>query len=186
MLALTKVELKGVDLLVLGVPELLIGNRVLRLQPLHLLTMLLRKPIKFITMLLLLSGHLVDVLLLSFGIGAISILQLLLQLLDLLDEALAILGLHVGVFLQLARCDDKLLLELLARPIRLSNHSLILTQISLQVVKDGLSFLETHQDTQLIVQLNFLLLEQELESVVLSLIQVCGRESLGSHGRCHP
>ena len=137
-------------------------------------------------MLLLLSGHLVDVLLLSFGIGAISILQLLLQLLDLLDEALAILGLHVGVFLQLARCDDKLLLELLARPIRLSNHSLILTQISLQVVKDGLSFLETHQDTQLIVQLNFLLLEQELESVVLSLIQVCGRESLGSHSRCHP
>ena len=133
-------------------------------------------------MLLLLSGHLGDMFLLALSIGLISLLQLLLQLLDFGDEALAILGLHVGVFLQLARGDDELLLELLARPIRLSDHSLVLSQISLQVVEDGLSLLKTYQDTKFIVQLNLLFLEQELEGVVLCLIKVGRRESLGGNG----
>ena len=68
-------------------------------------------------MLLLLSGHLVNVFLLTLGIGSISPLQLFLQLLDLLDEALAVLGLHVGVLFQLSCCDESSLLQLLARPI---------------------------------------------------------------------
>ena len=57
MLALTKVQLQGVDLFVLGVSQFLIRDGMLRLQPLHLLSMLLRKPGQLIGTILLETIH---------------------------------------------------------------------------------------------------------------------------------
>ena len=110
-------------------------------------------------MLLLHSGNLIDMFFLPDIVGAIPILQLLLQLLNLSNKALLILLIHLSIFLQLTGCLDKFHLKLLTTFIRLSEKPLILLKIVLQVINNCLLLLKTNQDAKLIVQFNLFLLE---------------------------
>ena len=97
-------------------------------------------------MLLRLSGHLVNVFLFSLSICSVPVLQLLLQLLNLFDQTLSILPFHLSIFVQLLSRDVELGLQLLTTLVSFPDHALVLGQVCLQIIQDGLFLFKADQD----------------------------------------
>ena len=111
-------------------------------------------------MLLRLSCHLINVFLFPLGRCTVPILQLLFQLLDLLNQTLCVLLLHVCIFSKLLCCDAEFDLQFLSTAVSLSDHPLVLSQVSLQVIHGGLSLLHSDQSAKLIIKLDLFLFKQ--------------------------
>ena len=114
-------------------------------------------------MLLGLSGELVNVLLLALSRGLVSGLQLLLQLVNLVDETVRVVFLHLGIFTQLCGGYGELFLEILTGLVGLPNHALVLLDVPLQVIEDSLLLLKSNKMVKFVLELDLLLFEQELE-----------------------
>lgn len=128
--------------------------------------------------------------LLRMGCLLFLLLNILHQLVDLGLEALLKLLFHLGVLLDATGrlCDDHL--ELFAGVLRLLDVVLVLGHVLLQVVEDLEFLVEGNQGVELVLELLFLFLEQELKVGHATLLQhrVCEALALaavvghGGHG----
>ena len=87
-------------------------------------------------------------------------LYFLLQLTDFLKQAVLVLLLHAGVFLELLGDPCDLVLQFLAGSLTVSNELLILCYVPLQVIEHLELLVEGDQGVKLVLQLDLLLLKR--------------------------
>ena len=107
--------------------------------------------------------------LLGAGRLPLLLLNLFHELLDLVLEALLELLLHLGVFLQLLCCLSDGDLQLFTTIFTLTENSLILSDVLLQVVENLKLFVQGNKSVQLVLKFDFILFEQELQFGVFAL-----------------
>ena len=130
--------------------------------------------------LLLVSGHLVDVLLLTLCHLSLERLDVRFEISDFLQQAVLVLLLHDGVLLDLLGDLGDLNLELLTGGLAISHKLLVLGDILLEIIEDLKFLVEGDQGVELVLELDLLLLEGKLELVLLALVKHRLREVL--HG----
>ncbi len=121
-------------------------------------------------MLLLTRGHL-----------PFEVLDVRLQWLDLIVQTSLVLLVQLSVLGDLLSDHEDLLLELLTSSFTVSHHSLILSDILLQVIENLEFLVKGDQSVQFVLKLDFFFLKSQLELVMGTLIEHCLCESLGCH-----
>ena len=74
------------------------------------------------------------------------------------------------------------MLQLLSSSFTVSHHSLVLSDILLQVIENLEFLVEGNQSVQLVLKLDLFLLKSQLELIMGTLIEHCLSESLSCHG----
>ena len=88
-----------------------------------------------------------------------------------MEQAVLVLLLHLGVFLDLLSDSCNVGLELLTGSLTVSHELLILSHVFLQVVEHLKLLIKSDQGVQLVLQLNLFLLERQLELIFVTLVQ---------------
>ncbi len=108
------------------------------------------------------------------------LLNLIHQLIDLSLKALLELFFHLCVFLEFVSRLSESHLELFTSFFTLTNESLILCNVSFQVIENLEFLIEGNQSVQLVLKLNLFLLKSKLELRIITLDKHSCSESLHS------
>ena len=110
-------------------------------------------------------------LLLALCRSLLQALNLVLQRLDFLEQAVLIFLLQLGVLLDLLRDLHNLGLELLSDSLAIADELLVFSDIFLQIIENLQLLVQCDQSVQLVLKLDFLFLERELKLVLLTLVK---------------
>ena len=182
LLALTQGKLQLIHLRIILLPLLIHHVLVLGLHASHIIRQLFLQSRNFIGMHLFLLIHFFGMLLLELvlflnallplvGHVLLKALDLDLELLNFLNQTVLVLFLQLGVLLDLLRNLHNLGLELLSDSLAIADELLVFGDIFLQIIENLQLLVQCNQSVQLVLKLDFLVLERELKLVLLTLVK---------------